>query len=222
MIWLVIGVLFLLLMGVLFYASYSISSGVYLKTICRLKTPGKIVALTYDDGPESDSTPQVLDVLKKHGVKASFFCIGRKSEQSPEIIKRIVAEGHLIGNHSYLHESKFPLYGKKKMTDDLLKTQLILEKISGKKTELFRPPFGVTNPTIGNVVKKLGWSTIGWSLRSFDTQAKTADQVLERIKKRLSPQDIILLHDRMPFAAELTEKLLIYLKDNGWEVRNIM
>jgi len=221
MIWLIIFVLFLLLLGVLFYASYSISSGVYLKALCKLKTTGKVVALTYDDGPESSSTPQVLDVLKKHNVQACFFCIGQKAEQSPEIIKRIVAEGHLLGNHSYLHKSKFPLYSKKKMTEDLLKAQRVLEDISGKQINLFRPPFGVTNPTIRSVIKKTGWDTIGWSLRSFDTQAQTADETLERIKKKLKPQNIILLHDRMPFAAELTDKLLIYLKGNGWEVRNI-
>ncbi|MDO5665333.1 MAG: polysaccharide deacetylase family protein [Bacteroidia bacterium] len=218
MIWLGICILFIAVSGFLFYASYSIASGVYLKAVCKLNTREKLVALTYDDGPEPDTTLPLLDVLKKYDAKATFFCIGQKAERHPDVIRRIVAEGHEIGNHSYTHESTFPLYGKKKMQADLLKTQQILEEISGKEIQLFRPPYGVTNPTIVSVIKEFGWRTIGWSLRSFDTQCKTADEALIRIKRKLKSGNIILLHDRMPFTAELTEKLLVYLKENGYKV----
>lgn len=218
MIWFGIGILVLILAFMLFYASYSISAGVYVKAVCRLNTKDKVVALTYDDGPEPAATLPLLEVLKKHNAKACFFCIGQKAEQYPDIVRRIVDEGHEIGNHSYHHESKFPLYGKRKMKEDLLKAQQILGGISGKEVRLFRPPFGVTNPTIGSVVKELGWTAIGWSIRSFDTQTQTADKVLHRIKRKLKPGVIILLHDRMPFCAELTEKLLIHLKENGYKV----
>ncbi len=218
----VIAAILVLLLFALFYASYSISAGVYLKAICKLNTTEKAVALTYDDGPEIGTTPLVLDVLRKHRVKACFFCIGEKAEQSPQIVKRMYAEGHLIGNHSYSHENKFPVYNKKRMMNDLLKSKQILEQIAGEEILLFRPPFGVTNLPIGKVVSGLGLKTIGWSLRSLDTQATSADEVLERIKKKLKPRDIILLHDRMPFAAELTDKLLIYLKENGWSVKSVI
>lgn len=218
MIWFGICILLLILAFWLFYASYSISSGVYLKAVCKLDTREKAVALTYDDGPEPATTPVLLEVLKKYDVKACFFCIGQKAEQYPDIVRRITDEGHEIGNHSYRHESKFPLYKKRKMKKDLLKAQQILEEISGQEVRLFRPPFGVTNPMIGSVLKELGWTTVGWSLRSFDTQARTADKALHRIKRKLKPGVIILLHDRMPFCAELTEKLLIYLKEKGYKV----
>lgn len=218
MIWLGIGAFVVILVFMLFYASYSISLGVYLKAVCKLDTSEKVVALTYDDGPEPATTPALLEVLKKYNAKACFFCIGQKAERFPDIVRRVAAEGHEIGNHSYRHESKFPLYGKRRMTEDLLKTRRILEAVSGQEVRLFRPPFGVTNPTVGSVVKQLRWVTIGWSIRSFDTQAQTADKALLRIKRKLKPGVIILLHDRMPFSAELTEKLLIYLRENGYKV----
>lgn len=218
MIWLGIGVLMLILAFVLFWASWSISAGVYLKTVCKLNTNEKVVALTYDDGPEPATTLPLLEVLKKYNVKACFFCIGKKAEQFPDIIRQIVDGGHEIGNHSYSHESKFPLYGKRKMKDDLLRAQQVLERASERQVCLFRPPFGVTNPKVGSVVRQFGWTTIGWSIRSLDTQAQTADKALYRIRRKLKPGVIILLHDRMPFCAELTEKLLMYLQEKGYKV----
>lgn len=218
MIWLGICILVLILASLLFYASWSIPAGVYLKAVCTLDTNEKVVALTYDDGPEPATTLPLLEVLKKYDANACFFCVGQKAEQYPHIVRRIVDEGHEIGNHSYSHEAKFPLYGKRKMRDDLLKAQQVLVGASGREVRLFRPPFGVTNPTVGNVLRELGWTTVGWSLRSFDTQFQTADKVLDRIKRKLKPGVIILLHDRMPFCAELTEKLLLYLKENGYKV----
>lgn len=218
MIWLGIAFLVLFVLFLLFWSSWSISAGVYLKTVCRLNTNEKVVALTYDDGPEPATTLPLLEVLKKYDAKACFFCVGHKAEQFPEIVRKIVDEGHTIGNHSYGHEATFPLYGKKKMKEDLLKAQQILEQASERQVRLFRPPFGVTNPTMRSVVKELGWTTIGWSIRSLDTQAQTADKVVWRIKRKLKPGVIILLHDRMPFCAELTEELLVYLQENGYKV----
>lgn len=217
MIWLGIVVFVLIVAFLLFWASWSISAGVYVKAVCNLNTTEKVVALTYDDGPEPATTLPLLEVLKKYDAKATFFCVGHKAEQYPDIVEQIVAEGHTIGNHSYSHEGKFPLYGKQKMKADLLKAQQILQGASGQDISLFRPPFGVTNPTVRSVIKELGWITIGWSLRSLDTQAPTADKVLCRIKRKLKPGVIILLHDRMPFCAELTESLLIHLTENGYK-----
>lgn len=217
MIWLGIAVLVLIVLFLLFWSSWSISAGVYLRAVCKFNTNEKVVALSYDDGPEPATTLPLLEVLKKYNAKASFFCIGHKADQFPEIVRKIIDEGHEIGNHSYGHETTFPLYRKKKMKDDLLKAQQILEQASGRQVRLFRPPFGVTNPTMGNVVKEFGWTPVGWSIRSLDTQAQTADKVLRRIKRKLKPGVIILLHDRMPFCAELTEKLLVYLRENGYK-----
>lgn len=222
MIWLGIVVFVLIVAFLLFWASWSISAGVYVKAVCKLDTTEKVVSLTYDDGPEPATTLPLLEVLKKYDAKATFFCIGHKAEQYPDIVRQIVEEGHQIGNHSHSHAGKFPLYGKQKMKADLLKAQQVLEKISGQEISLFRPPFGVTNPTVRSVLKELGWTTIGWNVRSFDTQTQTADKVLHRIKRKLKPGVIILLHDRMPFSAELTEKLLIHLTEKGYRCVDVM
>ena len=109
----------LLLLSFLVYASYSIQSGIYLRSFCKKHTAEKIVALTFDDGPDSLQTPKVLQVLKEYQVTACFFCIGHKVKGNEAILQKMVAEGHLIGNHSHTHSGLFPLYGLSKMKKDL-------------------------------------------------------------------------------------------------------
>lgn len=212
MTWLIVLSGILCIMFFFFYASYSIRSGIYVKAFCRKNTTEKVVALTFDDGPDPHYTPQVLDILKTHHVQATFFCIGQKVEMYPAIILRMQAEGHLIGNHSYEHSNRFPLFPLKKMVADLSRTQKSLEQITGTSHPLFRPPFGVTNPTIAKAIRQLDYTTIGWSIRSLDTQISSPEKVLRRITRQLSPGAVILLHDRLPESPVLLENLLNYLK----------
>ncbi|MDL2305566.1 polysaccharide deacetylase family protein [Bacteroides sp. OttesenSCG-928-D19] len=217
-----IGGIILIFVGVfvfMFYASYSIGSGVYLKAICRIKTNDKVAFLTFDDGPDSVQTPKVLDILKKQRIPATFFCIGHKLMANGHIIRRICSEGHQIGNHSFSHTGVFPLYPAKKIQDDLVRCQHTLEELGVEGTTIFRPPFGVTNPPIAKAVKKLGYTTIGWNIRTMDTQQLSHEKILRRIKKRLQPGSIILLHDRMPQSDVLLEKVLNLLKTEGYQVR---
>ena len=155
----------LLLLSFLVYASYSIQSGIYLRSFCKKHTAEKIVALTFDDGPDSLQTPKVLQVLKEYQVTACFFCIGHKVKGNEAILQKMVAEGHLIGNHSHTHSGLFPLYGLSKMKKDLQTCQCELERVTSQPVSLFRPPFGVTNPTIAKAVRQLGYTPIGWSIR---------------------------------------------------------
>lgn len=206
------GILFLL-----FYASYSMRWGVYLKSLCRNPKRGRVVALTFDDGPNFVQTPKVLDVLKEYNVKACFFCIGKEAENNKELLKRISDEGHVIGNHSYNHTPSFPILSVRGMVNDLKRCGSLLEEVTGKKTQLFRPPYGVTNPTVAKAVKKLGYITVGWNIRSLDT-SRTQEATLKRIKRRLKDGSVILLHDRMPFSHNLLKSLLEYLAEQGYEV----
>ena len=192
----------LLLLSFLVYASYSIQSGIYLRSFCKKHTAEKIVALTFDDGPDSLQTPKVLQVLKEYQVTACFFCIGHKVKGNEAILQKMVAEGHLIGNHSHTHSGLFPLYGLSKMKKDLQTCQCELERVTSQPVSLFRPPFGVTNPTIAKAVRQLGYTPIGWS----------------RIRKRLEPGAIILLHDRMPDSDQLVKQILDLLKEQGYTV----
>ena len=111
-------------------------------------------------------TPKVLQVLKEYQVTACFFCIGHKVKGNEAILQKMVAEGHLIGNHSHTHSGLFPLYGLSKMKKDLQTCQCELERVTSQPVSLFRPPFGVTNPTIAKAVRQLGYTSIGWSIRT--------------------------------------------------------
>lgn len=177
----------------------------------------KNIAITFDDGPH-EVTSLVLDVLKKYQVKAAFFCIGKNIEKYPEILQRIAAEGHLIGNHSYSHSSFFDLYGTKRVLDELEKTDVLLEKILGKKPCFFRPPYGVTNPAIRNVIELTKHHVIGWNIRSLDTVIKDENKLFNRIKKRLAPGAIILLHDTSLHTVKVLERLLLFLQDHQYNV----
>lgn len=214
--WLVLGSL--LIVSFLVYASYSIQSGIYLRSFCRKRTAEKVVALTFDDGPDPIQTPKVLQILKEHRATACFFCIGHKIKENEELLQQMVAEGHLVGNHSSTHSFLFPLYGLSKMKKDLQTCQSELERVTSQPITLFRPPFGVTNPTIARAVRQLGYTFIGWNIRTRDTQQPSPDKVLNKIRKGLKPGSIILLHDRMSGSRELVKQILDLLKEQGYTV----
>lgn len=214
MIGLVLIILLLLLVFVV-YASYSIQLRFYVKSICRIRTNEKIVYLTFDDGPDSIQTPKILDVLKEYGAVATFFCIGEKVENNPELVNRIIEEGHRVGNHSYNHSGKFPVFSLNKMLRDLTLCDSALDKIEPNREKLFRPPFGVTNPTIAKAIKLKGYKSIGWNIRSLDT-VKSPTKVLLRIERQLKPGSILLLHDRLNNSDELLLKVLKLLEDKGY------
>lgn len=217
MILLIIVLLLLGTVAFLVYASFCINSGVYVKTLCKGETNERVVCLTFDDGPDPVYTPQVLDVLKEYQAQAAFFCIGKKVRENAAIMKRIAKEGHHVGNHTDNHSWKFPFLTQKKMYKDLLWCEDALLSYSGPILT-FRPPFGVTNPTIARLVKQMRYTIIGWSIRSFDTRGESEDKVLRRIVRQIQPGSVILLHDRMPGCASLVARLLEHLKTIHYEV----
>ena len=151
------------------WASASIRSGVYVRAFCREKTDRKVVYLTFDDGPHPPETQRVLDVLRERGARATFFLIGSKVSGNEAVLRRMLEEGHALGLHTYSHAGTFPLLSFDKMLADVNEGKRAVESVAGKKISLFRPPFGVTNPTISKVVRTLGLHTVGWDVRSFDT-----------------------------------------------------
>lgn len=151
------------------WASASIRSGVYVRAFCGEKTDRKVVYLTFDDGPHPPETERVLDVLRERGARATFFLIGSKVSGNEAVLRRMLEEGHALGLHTYSHAGTFPLLSFDKMLADVNEGKRSVESVAGKKISLFRPPFGVTNPTISKVVRTLGLQTVGWDVRSFDT-----------------------------------------------------
>lgn len=214
----IIAILILIVFFV--WASADIGSNVYLKTICKAEDAAKTVALTFDDGPDATMTPRILDVLKKYDIKATFFLIGYKAERNPEIVRRVFEEGHVIGNHTYSHKGIFPLSGKNSVEYESQKCDDIIVKIIGKKTKLFRPPFGVTNPIIADVVRMMNHTTIGWSIRSLDTmKRRRREQVCDKVIRRLHDGAIILLHDRCNDADVLLEKIIKQIYEKGYNIK---
>lgn len=215
--YLLIAILTLMLILFMVWASADVGSNIYLKTICKAETEDKVIALTFDDGPEDAMTEKVLDVLKKYNIQATFFLVGSKVEQYPDIVKRIFEEGHIVANHTYLHSGFFPLSTRKQVEQELTKCATSIQETIGKRPKLFRMPFGVTNPIIGKVVRSLGFKTIGWSIRSLDTvQGKTREEIAQKVQKELHPGAIILLHDRCDGADVLLENIINIAQKNGY------
>jgi len=205
-----------------FYSSYSIKAGIYLRSLCEKDTDEKVVALTFDDGPHPEQTPKVLEILRDRGVEAAFFCIGENIENNRALTKRIDEEGHVVGNHSYCHSWKFPWLGYKKMEQNLRQCDRIIEEVIGKKTSFFRPPFGVTNPMLAKAVTSIGYISIGWNIRSFDTTCRgNQNKVIRRIEKKLKPGSIILLHDNLSFSDELLVRILDILSEKGYRIERV-
>lgn len=202
----------------LVYASANMCAQIYVKSQCRLHTHKRYVALTFDDGPDATQTPPVLDLLHARGITATFFVVGNKAEVQPELIRRMVAEGHALGLHSYNHANTFPLLSTRRMTADLQHTHDILQRITGSDIRLFRPPFGVTNPTVRRVVKQLQLQTIGWSVRSLDTITNDINRTMRRIRRQLHPGSIVLLHDKLPNTVALLTQLLELLEKENYTI----
>lgn len=213
--YLILGLVFV---SFIIYGSANVQSQFFIKTICAGSGDIRQIALTFDDGPDGQMTPQILDVLQAHQIQAAFFCIGRKMENHPDLLRRMIADGHLIGNHSYSHSYLFDLFPYRKVLDELEQTNHSLEIITGKKTRFFRPPYGVTNPAIAKAVKQTNQKVIGWNLRSLDTTIKDPEKLMKRIIKKIKPGSIILLHDTQKALPEILKHLLEYLDKQDYKV----
>lgn len=159
-------------------------------------TPGPAaVALTLDDGPDPDVTPAVLDLLAEHGLRASFFCIAERAQAQPALLRRIVAAGHDVQNHSAHHRHHFSLLGPRALTEEVGRAQAILGEITGREPHCFRAPAGLRNPFLDPVLHRLGLHLVSWTRRGFDTRERDAARVLARLTRGLAARDILLLHD---------------------------
>lgn len=213
---------FLILTGIYLFVSvllsFFIRSGFHLDAYCRGNTKEKVVALTFDDGPDVEFTQRILDELKNNSMTATFFCVGRKVDGNEELLRRMQEEGHLIGTHSYSHSSWFDFFSSARMKKEFLKTEEKIIRITGRRPLLFRPPYGVINPMVKKAVQATPYHIIGFSNRPFDTVSRSDHKVLVRIVRRIQPGDIILLHDTVQQNILVLKSLSDWIKANGYQV----
>jgi len=154
-----------------------------------------MIALTIDDGPDPEVTPQVLELLDHYGAKATFFCIGERAQRYPELCREIVQRGHAVENHSQHHHHNFSLLGLSAFRREIRAAQQTLTDITGQPPVFFRAPAGLRNPFLAPVLAGLGLQLASWTVRGFDTQTGNPDKVTSRLLAKLRPGAILLLHD---------------------------
>lgn len=205
----------LILVGFLLAGTLNPSSRLFGPVRTRI---GNGVWLTLDDGPDPLDTPAILDLLDRHGAKATFFVIGKKAEKHPELIREIARRGHQIGNHSYSHpRATFWCLSPRATCREIVKCQRAVESIIGQAPTVFRAPVGHSNFFVHPVLKSEGLELVGWSSRGFDGVAAPLADVLRRIRETAGEGGIILAHEATPIACEVVAGILAMGEENGWD-----
>lgn len=180
--------------GVVAYGSARVSSSFFIETLCSAATSQPHIALTFDDGPAA-TTPAVLDILARHGVPATFFCIGQRVLEKPELLRQMDTAGHLIGNHSFTHHFFLDLFPTSRLSREIQDTDAAIAAAMGRRPRLFRPPYGVTTPNLARAIRQAGHLCIGWNVRSMDTMEKDEQRLLGNMLRALTPGAVFLFHD---------------------------
>ena len=153
------------------------------------------IALTIDDGPDPHVTPRVLDLLDRHGARATFFCIGARAARHPDLCREIARRGHAVENHSQHHRHHFSLLGLAGLRREIGAAQDTLAGITGRRPRFFRAPAGLRNPFLDPALAGLGLQLAAWTRRGFDTRETDPGVVCRRLLRDLAPGAILLLHD---------------------------
>lgn len=181
----------------------------------------KRVALTFDDGPDKKYTPLILDVLKKREVKATFFVVGIQVAKYGDVLKRITAEGHAIGNHSWDH-ADLTKRTAEQIAEQIGKTDNAIHKALGTGTDLFRPPYGAADDKVKKSAEAAHQHLVQWTVDTRDWAGTTPEEILEKVKKQTKPDGIILMHcfggknGKLDNTVEALPKMIDYLKEEGY------
>lgn len=153
------------------------------------------VALTFDDGPDPEVTPRVLERLDAAGARATFFCIGRRAREHPDVVADIVARGHRLENHSFTHPNTFSLLGPGGLGREIDRTQKVLTELAGRSPVYFRAPAGIRSPWLEPLLARRGLTLVSWTRRGFDSVDRDPSRVSRRLLDGLAARDILLIHD---------------------------
>lgn len=190
------------------------------KTVYKSEVPNneKVIALTFDDGPWKETTEQMLDILKQNNIKATFFWVGTSIQENPEIAKKVVADGHAIGNHTWHHWYK--QMDRATAKSEIDKTADLIYKTTGVKTTLFRPPGGYLNNGLAAYAKSQNYTVVMWSQTSADTDPKAKYEVfVKNVLRDAKPGSIVLMHDGggdRRRTVQALPKIISGLKEKGY------
>jgi peptidoglycan/xylan/chitin deacetylase (PgdA/CDA1 family) len=154
----------------------------------------KRVALTFDDGPNDPHTLNLLDVLSKHGVRATFFLIGRYVRQRPDIVQEIMKRGHVVANHTFTHPLLI-FHSSSRIRAEILQCGGAIRDAVGEHSNLFRPPWGGRRPAVFQIVRQLGLEPVMWNVTGYDWNAPSADYIEKKVGDKIRGGSVILLHD---------------------------
>ena len=172
------------------------ASGVLYPTITHGSRGGNRVALSFDDGPDPQVTPAVLDMLAAAGARATFFVIGEKVLAQAALGRRIAGEGHELGNHSWRHSRWQNFFGTRALYEEIRRCEAVIATVTGiQRKPLYRSPIGLKSPPLARAAALAGIRICAWSLHARDTRSATPGQVAQRVLDRVRPGDIILMHD---------------------------
>lgn len=163
--------------------------------VWSVRTSQKVVALTFDDGPHPVFTPRILDILDKYHVKATFFMVGKSMDAHPDIVREVIRRGHVVGNHTYTHPRNIDLDTEAQMIRELDKCEQVIERLTGNRALLFRPPRGLVDGAAFAIADEEGYRTILWSVCADHHDAQTPELMAQRVIERNRPGGIILAHD---------------------------
>jgi len=184
----------LAVLGLAAHGTWHRNSSVFGSVLSRLPGDEQLACITFDDGPNPVTTPRILDILQREGVRATFFVLGRHADRWPELVKRMADEGHQLGNHGYHHRKlhrRTPGY----VRDDLTRGADAIKRASGVRPRHFRAPHGFRSPWVTPIARSLGERTIGWSLGVWDSARPGADEIVRRTLAGMRAGSILLLHD---------------------------
>jgi peptidoglycan/xylan/chitin deacetylase (PgdA/CDA1 family) len=171
-------------------------SSILYPTVTHGPRSSRRVALSFDDGPDPDVTPAVLDALAAHDTRATFFTIGRALDAHPQLARRLLAEGHELGNHSWRHSRWDSFRGVRGQTQEIERAERAIAAMTGRGVPpLYRPPFGIKSPPFVLAASQRQLTMVAWSLHSRDTRAGDPKRIAERVLRRIRPGDIVLMHD---------------------------
>lgn len=185
--------------------------------IYKVDTSEKKIAITLDGMWGAKYTPKLLEVFKKNDVQVTFFFGGNWLEDYPDMVKKIAANGHEIGNHTYSHPHLNSL-SKQEIKEELTMNQELIKSLVGEQPKLFRAPFGEYSDKVINVADQLGYYTIQWSIDSLDWKEPGTDSIVNRISDKVEPGDIILMHNNGVNTADALEILIPKLQERGYEI----